>query len=214
MNTRSLPTSRIHRAVDMIKEYDVDWAGNLSDYAQGEYLIHGKLEHSPGLWQAVEFKDLITAGFWKAFPTIRDTSRQHLLFQRVLQLRIPYFRHVWEAKDYHITTLKGLAECFGDKWEGIVMTALITIRSRDLSDVGMQAIESSLSSMKLPQLPWSTSLCLRSFHTTLGHVPEAQQFMQLLRMLYDRQQARDREKEAMVVKVEVQEVVEGAEAEL
>lgn len=198
MDTRSLPASRIHSAVELIKQGRIDWAPNLTEYAQGEYLIHGKLEHEPGLWQAVKFDDLVTAGLKKAFPSLQDTSRQHLLFQRVLQLRIPYFRRLWESETAHLTIYRSLAKCFNSDFRGLVMLALIAIRRRDMSEEGMETIEAALESMQLPRLPWATSISLRSFHMTLGSVPEAQQLMQLLRLLYDRGQAREREtKEAI-----------------
>lgn len=118
MDTSKLPTSRIRSAVELIKEYDLEWAENPIDYAQGEHLVHGKLEHTPGLW------------------------------------------------------------------EGVVMVALIAVRKRDLSEDGMAVIDAGLQCMRLLQLPWSTSLSLRCFHQELGRVAEAQQFMQVLRLLH------------------------------
>lgn len=101
-----------------------------------------------------------------------------------------------------------LARCFGEEWEGIVTVALLATRSRDLSDEGMEIIEAGTKSMELPRLPWEENIGLRSMHITLRHVPEAQQFMQMLRRLHDRELAREREKQAESFRVEAREAVE------
>ena len=72
MDTRSLPEERIHYAPDLLKTYKVNWAAvggiesknKFEKYAQGEYLIHGKLDNAVGLWRAVNLDQLLDAGLW------------------------------------------------------------------------------------------------------------------------------------------------------
>lgn len=212
MDTRKLSASRVRCSTDLLKAYDVSWAPNLIDYSLREYLIHGKLEHSAGLWQAVKFDKLITAGFWEAFPSLQQD--RYLLLLRVTYLRTVYFPHAWPFMPDNLSTLMSLTKCFGTDWEGVVWVALLLLRCRDLNEQNLATIATKLESTKLRQLPWSTSLSLRSFHATLGQVPEAKHFMRILRLLHDRQQARDREKEALVITIEVHELFDGEVTEL
>lgn len=207
MDTRKLPTSRIRRSTDLLKSHNVSWAPNLTDYSLGEYLIHGKLEHSPGLWQAVKFEKLISAGFWEAFPSWQQD--RYLLAIRVAYLRTVHHRRSWPCLTDNLTKLMSIAKCFGEQWDGIMWIALISLRCRDLTDHNLEAVETMLELTSVPQLPWSTSPSLRSFHITLGRVPEAQHFLRILRLLHDRQQARIQEKDVAAIHVEVHELLDG-----
>lgn len=187
MSTRDLPASRIYTASKAVKDYDVTFGPNLLKYSQGEYLIHGKLSNTEGLWQAVRMEDLITAGFWKVFPSLRDDTRQHLLFQRVQQLRFAYFNRAWQLNPDILASIHKLAHCFGDAWEGPVTIALVAIRHRDFSPETVAELLSEIGSTQLPQLPWSSNAELRMFWHAVRDIPESCQFMQLLRLLDDAQ---------------------------
>ena len=67
------------------------------------------------------------------------------------------------------------------------MVALISDKRRDLSSEGITTLLEGLGSMRLPEVPWSTDKALRTIHHSWKGVPEAQQFMQLLRLLHDKQ---------------------------
>ena len=162
---------------------------HLVEYSQGEYLVHGKLDNTQGLWQAVRMEDLITAGFWKVFPTLRDVTRQHLLFQRVQQLRFGYFNRVWELNPEILTNTRKLAKCFGEAWEGTMMIILVALRRRDLSPENVTALLAELGSSQQPQLPWSSDPELRMFWHVVRDMPESCQLMHLLRLLDDAQAA-------------------------
>ena len=82
-----------------------------------------------------------------------------------------------------------IAKCFGQDWEGVVMLALITTRRRYLREENVIRLRDRLSSIKLPKMPWTSDpaqrSALRRIHMQWEKLPEAQQFMQLLRLLDD-----------------------------
>ncbi|KAK3704004.1 hypothetical protein LTR37_014107 [Vermiconidia calcicola] len=192
MDTSLLPASNsLHSAVELVKDYKVDFDRMLIPYAKGEYFVHGKIHHTQGLWQTVKFDDLLAAGFFEAFPTMKDKSRQSQLFQRVLGLRMGYFHGPTFDITAYLSTIKKLARCFGHAWEGIMTIALISLRKRDLKPDSVTRLLSDLQAhgTRLPQLPWASDPALRMFHLVVRDIPEAMQLMQLLRLLHDRQTA-------------------------
>lgn len=188
MDTRKLPASRIHEARDLLKKYDMLAWKRLDARAEGEYLIHGELINKDGLWKAVPLENMITAGFWKAFPETRNPYRQHLLQQRVKQLRFRYFHNItYSMEDYFLTILSELAECFGPEWKGAMMIAFVAIRARDLTPKNITALLDKIGTAALPQLPWSEDPSLRRLKFACKGMPEAQQSMQLVRLIDERQ---------------------------
>lgn len=87
LDTKKLPASRIHSARDLLRSNGLKWWEKGRDLAHGEHLIHGRLCNTEGLWRAVRLESLISAGFWKVFPRLRDWGKEHLLLKRVNQLR-------------------------------------------------------------------------------------------------------------------------------
>ena len=86
-----------------------------------------------------------------------------------------------------LTILKNVAGCFGRNWEGIMMIALVTLHSRDLSSDNVSNFLSKLGSTQLPQLVWDAFL--RTIHHGWKGMDKAKQFRQLLRLVHDRKES-------------------------
>ncbi|KXS96780.1 hypothetical protein AC578_5342 [Pseudocercospora eumusae] len=178
MDTSKLPSSRIHKATDLLDAYNLEWLkkGQTKANAVGEWLIHGKLTNEDGLWRAVKFQNLIHAGFKKILPELR--LKPDLLHMRAIQLRHRWFapnkedktrEKYWNFPRWTVKGLRDLARCFGPDWEAIVMAALIALRRRDFSPEVMKLWKAKLfRGMKLPRLPWNEDTALRSFHLSVS----------------------------------------------
>ncbi len=92
MDTAKLPpTNRAHSATDLVRWYHLDSTPYLEDYAEGEFLVHGKLYNTSGkLWQAVKFADLLSEGLLKLMPYL-EAEDLDKLFQNVRDLRAAHF---------------------------------------------------------------------------------------------------------------------------
>lgn len=189
MDTSTLQASRVHNAVELIRKYNVKGPkeNNFEEYAQGEYLIHGKLQNNGGLWHAVKLETLVDAGLFEAFRGLK--TKPGLLYQRVLALRYGYFRFPSKLDGQALAINKKLAQCFGDAWQGVMMVAFTALKQRELTSEAVTALSSELGPEGLPRLPWSEDLALRMFHMKVRDIKEACQFMQFLRLLHDRSSA-------------------------
>ena len=198
MDTRNIQGSRIHSATKLLDEYNLAWEPNDRKYAVGEYFVHGKLDNSQGLWQAVDLDDLLHAGLCVALPGLRSKSRGNLLHQRIHQLRKRYFTDLWQLPPKSILgIMKTVAQQFGDAYEGTVMIALITSWRREMTAENVTTLLAELQDMRLPQLPFSENRDLRDFQHVVKEIPEARQFSQLFHLLYDREIAAQREDSAV-----------------
>ena len=139
-----------------------------------------------GLWQAVDFNQLLDAGLFKVFPALK--FKPHLLHQRAIQLRRGYFEYETHDLPPRIIEMhRKLARCFGEAWEGTILVALLASRKRDLSIESISGLLVELGPIQLPSLALpSNSACSAVHHAWLG-VPEATHFMQVLRLLNDLQ---------------------------
>ena len=153
----------------------------------GEYLIHGKLFNTDNLWQAVTLETLITAGLWKVFIELHDPEHWHKLNGQVKHLRYEYFKEPHAITAASLKILRDLAECFGRKWRGAIIVALVASKKREISLKSIKALYSNLmhGDIEVPQLPWYEA-GLRMCQCGLYDIEESWQFMELLYWLYDR----------------------------
>ena len=189
MDTRKLPIGRAHSAVQLVKDYRLEWIPNVRDYTQGEYLVHGELHHTNGLWQAVRLETLIDGGLYTTFPTLEKEDLADSLYQRMVGLRMGYLTDVKPMNADIVRVYEKLVGCFDAKWQGVLMVALVMSMRRDLSEEGIEPLWGVLRSMSLPRLWWEEDIGLRTLHITLYRVPEAAQFMQVLRLIHGRKAA-------------------------
>ena len=196
LDTSKLPASNdIHSPVDLVEDENLDmkcWE-HLKVYAEGEYLIHGKLLQSPGLWRAVNLDRLIGNGLEKYCQGLFlkcDNPKSELLLQRVKQLRYRFFTDLYPLPDWVLPGSKRLAACFGSEWESVMTFALFALRRRNLSADGdcMTALVLELQSggLKLPPLSWASSEDVRLMKFKWHRMVECRQFIQLLQLLDDR----------------------------
>lgn len=196
LDTRKLEASRVRSAVQLLKENHVASQGNvLEQYAEGEFLIHGKLENKDGkLWHSVNFDDLMDAGLWERFWFLRkEMGKEKLkdLFRVVITRRAVWFKEGTKLPESIVPSLQRLARCFGEEWEGVVMVALFSMRERALNQKGMNAIQAAVRGMRIMKLDWEGDVKLRGLHLgrALQKCPETRLMMRILRMLHDREAA-------------------------
>lgn len=192
MNTAGLDGSRIFYAPDLIKYYDLKREGYcgtkapLSSYAQGEYLIHGKLTNDSGLWRAVTLHSLIEAGLWEVYPALEETKLQDSLHVRLIQYRVGTFKRRFENWSFpqHVLLQPYLevTKCFGGDVEGAVFLALLTCGRRNLQEDEIRKLRDNAKlSITLPAFPKPPDAgqrqALRSLHKKWHGIDEAQQFI-------------------------------------
>lgn len=194
MDTSKLPASNsLHSAQQLIKEHDLRWSTNLYEYAEGEYLIHGRICNSDGLWQAVGLDELIRQDLWKLCKALRlevDDPRRDELHQRVIKLRSGLFgppTPYWESLDWVIAIVKKLAASFGPQWQSIMTLAMLTIRRRNLSSDGdcLTALREEIrcGHLQVPQLPPNDSLS--KIKVTWPKLQDGAHVIALLQLLQD-----------------------------
>jgi len=188
MDARKLPAGKAHSAVQLVKEYDL-FDPDTKQYAHGEYLVHGELRNTEGLWQAVSLEALIDAGLYTTFPTLGKEDLALRLHQRMMRLRKGYLSDIKPLSAYMIAVYEKLAKCYDSQWQGVLMVALVMSMRRDLSEEGIEPLWDVLQSMSLPRLRWEEDIGLRTLHISLYRVPEAAQFMQVLRLIHGREAA-------------------------
>jgi hypothetical protein len=106
MDTLRLDASRLQLASELLHRYQVAYPPKkLLDAA--EYLVHGRLENTNGLWKAVPLDNMIRVGLcmevyeqdekgglkdsWKyVLASINKPSRLQILWERASELRRPY----------------------------------------------------------------------------------------------------------------------------
>ncbi|KAK3701313.1 hypothetical protein LTR37_015534 [Vermiconidia calcicola] len=189
MDTNALPASNgLYKSEDLVREYKVGWAKDILEFAKGEYLIHGKLHHTEGLWKAVDFNDLLAAGLGDAFLRLTNQSYVDQMFQRIKVLRMAYFRGPATPLSTYLPVFRKPARCFGPTWEGAVIIALVTSRKRDLSEDSADGLFSELQShgTLLPQSSWCSDVSPRVFECVNRDVKEGVQFVKLLYLLHRR----------------------------
>ncbi|KAI5366605.1 hypothetical protein Slin15195_G081240 [Septoria linicola] len=127
MDTNKLPSKRIYHAVQLLRDNNqhrptfLKTKVTMEMLAQGEYMIHGKLENSDGLWQAVQLEELEDRGLWDCFAGLCNRNKDHLLHWRTEEMRWCVFRHSLRITDDTFDRLKLLAQCFGPHWEGTLI---------------------------------------------------------------------------------------------
>ena len=198
MDTSKLEHRRISLASKLLGQCEVEMPSNKS-YDPAEYLIHGKLINTNGLWKAVPLNDLIEAGLCRkvyredekgwclnemsyVFPTINKPKTLEKLALRIEQLRRGYFNNRMDAiNDERLPPHVEVAKCFGDEWYGIMLIALLSSRQRKLNFEGLNALEEALDDVSLPEeLPWLTSGPYSAFNGVPDCI-ETIHFMELLR---------------------------------
>lgn len=188
MDTRSLSSSRIHYAPSLLRYYGLEEMNyrktqkTLPEYAQGEYLIHGRLTNKRGLWVAVKFEDIA--------PCLKTVFPKLCQMSGIILLRKMYFRPKGAALGIHdevMNKILKMAKRFGKALEGVVAVALITSLRRGLSGPKVQQLRQRLKSIQLPKLFTPTDIVSRLgaklIHLSWKDVPEAGHFMELLRLL-------------------------------
>jgi hypothetical protein len=167
LDTRKLESSRVRSAVGLLKENRVASKRDiLEQYAEGEFLIHGKLVNGDGkLWHTVDFEDLMDAGLWDCFwhfrKEIGNEEKLKGLFPLVMRMRGGWFKEVTALHEFVVPPLQRLARCFGEEWERVVMVALLCMRKRALNPEGMAAIEEAVRGMSIVALDWEGDVKLR-----------------------------------------------------
>ena len=196
MDTTNLPSSRIYYAPDLLRHYDLDRTkyghgpSTLSDFTQGEYLVHGYLSNEKGLWQAVELRCL-RPSIDTVFPSLKVTVGKDVLLGRVRQIRERAFgtNAILPINPEIMHGIVKMAKQFGKAFEGAVALALFTSRQQDLSQVRLGQLCQYFASLQLPvlceQLDPAAQLALQSIHSKWQLVYEARHFMELLLLLDD-----------------------------
>lgn len=184
---------RVRNAVRMLRDLRVKSKSDvLEQYAQGEFLIHGKMENESGmLWKCVEFDELMEKGLWECFYHFRKDlgweDKLKPLFPMAMRLRGGWFKEDAGLPEGAVGKLRRLAGVFGREWEGVIMVGLICLRKRALHPDGLKLIRKAVEGMKLPELDWDGNVKLRVMHVSevVRKCPESRLMLQVLRMLHD-----------------------------
>lgn len=194
MDTKHLDGSRLHSAVKLLEHYDIakvpyrDSGIPLRAFVDGEYFIHGKIEKGR-LWEVVELDQLLEDDeLWNAVPGLKKDSYQQPFMPRLKRLRARYFgrRNQYSPlipRPRRFESIKNIAMCFRREWWSVIIIALISNGRCYLSREDIAALRLELKYMKLPDVPFAKDQGLRTVHREWKNVPEAQQFMRVLRRL-------------------------------
>lgn len=198
MDTSRLDEDCAHLASDLIERHEITFPG-MQYYDPAEYLVHGKLDNRDGKWKAVNLNLLINAGLCRRIykadkdglcldemsyvcPTINNPALLGRLALRVEQLRKGYFAEKLDMSvrlDNHVA----VAACFGTKWQGVVLIALLSMRSRRLDAAGLDIMMAMIKpSSKLPAVCSVVVDELYEGFTGIRDCVETVQFITMLRL--------------------------------
>ena len=196
LDTSKLPSSsKIYYAPELLRENGQGQAlfyktkVPLEDLSQGEYLIHGKLNNTNGMWKAIDLESLEDAGLWNYFPSLCNKDKQHMLFWRAEELRGGWFLKTRPLLPHIVQWLRKLARCFGSEWEGIMLLALITLAKRDFEGECLEVLVAELGDLELPRLKAEVYAELPELEILFDELGDGRQLMQVLRLLHERKES-------------------------
>ncbi|KAK4890712.1 hypothetical protein LTR27_010639 [Elasticomyces elasticus] len=139
LDTKAIAENRIYRSKDLVRTFDLNHIDFIEDYCQGEYLVHGRLQHTDG-FKAVTLAELIFAGLYVRYPGLRLDTGKYKVHVRSRRLRGEYSDQIWSLRSRVTPNYRFLGRCFGQEWEAVMTLAFISVRARDTDTKASRAI--------------------------------------------------------------------------
>ncbi|MCJ1432150.1 hypothetical protein MMC27_001506 [Xylographa pallens] len=130
LNTRKLTKASVFPATMLLRAYGIKSEEELSQgmFNHG-YLVHGAIDDE-SCFSIAGLQEVREHGLYDLFPELRAEQGKKPLSQRVDELRLKFFVHVWPMTMSEVGPLRDLAMCFGPKWVLPMTVAFLSLRLR------------------------------------------------------------------------------------
>ena len=184
LNTRKLTMASVFPATMLLRAYGIKSEEELSHgIFSHEYLVHGAIGDE-SCFSVAGLQQLRECGLCDLFPELGVEQGKKALSQRVDELRLKFFAHVWPVTMSGVGPLRDLAMCFGPEWVLPMTVAFLCLRLRHHKGRRYpQALLQELGDLTFPGGYVFEDHLFRIFYCDSRDLPEVSQFSSLLRRL-------------------------------